>query len=168
MNLKGLMRSILILLIILLLKNFNTVIHIVPHILTNGDDVFFSTPNAFHFKIMTSDDRGDLFEEYDADYNEIENTYYYHIPSKYLNNDDVQVYVTGDLWCCLAKPHIKVNGVTNDTVYVENSAYKSSYSWSHKLYHFYHYDTILPNFEYKFYVRCHDYSESSTVVFLPE
>ena len=155
-------KIILVITVLFAIKNY----HAILHICTNGSDVSFSTPHAFHFKIITSTDRGDVFEEYDADYNESEDIYYYRIPSKYLDNDDVQVYVSGYLWDCLAKPHVKVNGITQNDISLSNTG--SDYSWSSKLYHFYYNNTICSNNEYKFYIRCHDYSQSSTVVFLPE
>ena len=162
MSLGKILKIVLVIAIFLAIKNYHAIIHL----FTNGYDLSFSTPDAFHFRIATSSERGEVFEEYDADYSESEDIYYYKIPSKYLNNDDVEVYVSGYLWNCLAKPLVKVNGITQDDISLTNTG--SDIGWSNKLYHFYYNDTILSNTEYKFYIRCHDYSDSSTVVFLPE
>ena len=163
MNWKKTWGVILVIVAFIIIKNYHAIIHLC----SGGQDALFATPHAFHFKIITSTDKGDVFEEYDAEYDKGKDIYYYRVPAKYLNNDDVQVYATGYLWNCLAKPHIKVNGVTLDDISLSNTG-SDVVGWSDKLYHFYYNDTIYSNTEYKFYIRCHDYSDSSTVVFLPE
>ena len=128
-----------------------------------GDkDIAISVPTGFYFEITNKDDK-ELYE-----ISGLNNTTYITVDEKYLNNDDVQLYVTGKYWNSPETPLVKLNGKVIDEVSTENTGNADgvfSKTYFSKYYHFYINETIEEDKEYTFYIRIRNISQSIKVIF---
>lgn len=165
---------VMIIIIIVILTMFSSHIR---YFISRGNDIIIAAPDTFYFYLATSNDKGLLYSLYNAEYDEgldedgyDSNTKTYHIfvDSKYLDNNDVDVYISGNYWNYLFKPIVKVNGTTVDEISSTNTGYTDgpfSSRYFSKLYHFDYRDKILSDHIYEFYARCEQYSDTIMVVF---
>lgn len=158
-NKKKNIKYIIIVAIIILCIVFSKYIR---YIFIGKNDIIISEPTSFYFEIMDKES-GDLYE-----INDTNSEAYITVDKKYLNNDDVKIYVSGEYWNSPEIPLVKLNGKVIDNVKTDNTGYAKgvfSDTYFSKNYHFYINETIKENKEYTFYVRIKNISKSIRIIF---
>jgi hypothetical protein len=131
--------------------------------------------DGFYFTDETLDEQGIVYSIIEHDnygsqrYDEKNNLYYLEVAKKYLGNDNVQLYATGEYWNIFGKPIVKVNGIKVDQVDIENGGEHGHFIWSKiynsKLYHITYQDTIEADKSYEFHTWCGNENAQIRVVF---